>query len=112
MFIYTFLGEVILQIYTNDQALIDRTLEFLPYVVFMPILSFMAYLWDGVFVGMTAIKALRNITIWSTTLFIVMFYIFKDINFSYALWISFMAFFLFRGLFQTLVFFREGRELT
>jgi len=111
MLVYAFLGEAILHIYTNDQALIDRTLQFLPYVIFMPIVSFMAYIWDGIFVGMTATKALRNITIFSTTLFIGVFYIFKGLNFEYVLWVSFMSFFLFRGLFQSWVFFKEGRDL-
>ena len=111
MVIYALLGELILNLYTNQQELIKHTLEFMPYVVAMPLFSFMAYIWDGVFVGMTATKAMRNITIWSMVLFIGIFYATKEINFSYALWISFMLFFLFRGLFQGLVFWRYGRGL-
>lgn len=111
MMIYVFLGELILNLYTNQPKLIINTLEFIPYVVFMPLFSFMAYIWDGVFVGMTATKAMRNITIWSMILFIGMFYLTKEINFSYALWISFMFFFLFRGLFQGFVFWKYGKEL-
>ena len=111
MMIYAFLGELILHLYTNQQELIEHTLEFMPYVAVMPLFSFMAYIWDGVFVGMTATKAMRNITIWSMVLFIGMFYATKEINFSYALWVSFMFFFLFRGLFQGLVFWRHGRGL-
>jgi len=71
----------------------------------------MAYLWDGVFVGMTAVKALRNITIVASLFFISVFYLFKDVNFTYALWFSFMSFFFMRGLLQTLLFWKEGKAL-
>ena len=111
MLVYFLLGESILHLYTNQEALIERTLSFLPYVVFMPLLSFMAYLWDGIFVGMTAVKALRNISIWSTLLFVISFETFKTFNFTYALWFSFMFFFFSRGLLQTLLFIKSRREL-
>lgn len=111
MLVYFFFGMTILHLYTNQQGLIERTLFFLPYVSLMPILSFMAYLWDGIFVGMTAVKALRNITIISSLFFITVFYLFKDANFTYALWFSFMNFFFMRGLLQSFLFWREGKGL-
>ena len=111
MIIYALGGEFILSLYTNQEEIITATLPFMPYIIVLPLLSFMAYIWDGIFVGMTATKAMRNITIWSMTLFIGLFYATKEINFSYALWISFMFFFLFRGLFQSLVFWKHGRGL-
>lgn len=111
MIAYAFLGELILNLYTNQTAIVTATLPFMPYVIMLPLFSFMAYIWDGIFVGMTATKAMRNITVLSTSLFLVMFYLLKEINFMYALWISFMCFFLFRGLFQTLVFLKHGKLL-
>jgi len=111
MCFYYYFSPEILQLYTNQQSIIDATFPFIPYVVVMPLLSFVAYIWDGIFVGMTASKAMRNITLCSTALFLVLFYSIKSINFSYALWISFMLFFLFRGALQTWVYFRNGRRL-
>jgi len=111
MLFYSYFSREILQLYTNQQSIIDATLPFMPYIIAMPLLSFMAYIWDGIFVGMTASKAMRNITLWSTALFLVLFYSTKGINFSYSLWISFMLFFLFRGVFQMVLYFWKGRGL-
>ena len=111
MFFYYTFGENILYIYTNQETLIKNALGFMPYIVFMPILSFSAYIWDGIFIGMTASNAMRNITIWSVVFYLFLFYTTKEINFSYSLWISFMLFFFFRGLFQTILFIKYGRTL-
>ncbi len=111
MIFYATLGEFILNLYTNQTELIEQTLPFMPYVIFLPLLSFTAYIWDGVFIGMTATRAMRNITIWATVVYLGLFYLAKGYDFSYALWISFMLFFLFRGLFQTWLFFKHGKEL-
>jgi len=111
MLFYAYYYQEILQLYTNQHAIIEATLPFMPYVVVMPLLSFMAYIWDGIFIGMTASKAMRSITLWSTGLFIGLFYLTKGIDFTYALWIGFMLFFLFRGLLQSLYYFRAGKDL-
>jgi len=77
----------------------------------MPLLSFAGFIWDGIYIGMTATKALRNTIIFSTLLFLGLFYLTKEINFSYALWINFLLFFLFRGVIQSWLFWKFGRGL-
>jgi MATE family multidrug resistance protein len=111
MFVYALLGNFILQLYTNQEAIIANTLPFMPYIIIIPLLSFAAFIWDGIFIGMTATKALRNTIVFSTLLFLGLFYLTKEINFSYALWISFLLFFLFRGVIQSWLFWRSGKEL-
>lgn len=111
MMIFALFGKEILSLYTNQREVIEVTMPFLPYVIFMPLLSFMAYIWDGVFVGMTATRAMRNITIWSMLLFLFSFHVTKDFHYEYALWASFMLFLFARGAFQTLVFFYYGKNL-
>lgn len=111
MLVYGLLGNFILQLYTNQEAIITNTLPFMPYIIIMPLLSFAAFIWDGIFIGMTATKALRNTIVFATLIFLGLFYLTKEINFSYALWINFLLFFLFRGLIQSWLFWREGREL-
>lgn len=111
MLFYGLFGEAILHIYTDQQPIIDATLPFMPFVVAIPLLSFAAFIWDGVFIGMTAARALRNAILYSTALFLALFYLSKGMDFTYALWINFMFFFLFRGAVQSWMFLRRREEL-
>ncbi|MHC3995295.1 MATE family efflux transporter [Thiomicrolovo sp. ZZH C-3] len=112
MLFYGLFGEAILHLYTNQQPIIDATLPFMPYVVAVPLLSFAAFIWDGVFIGMTASRALRNAILYSTVTFLGLFYLTKGSDFADALWINFMLFFLFRGVIQTWMFYRKKEALT
>jgi len=111
MLVYGVLGNFILQLYTNQEEIIANTLPFMPYIIIMPLLSFAAFIWDGIYIGMTATKALRNTILFSTLFFLGLFYLTKGIDFSYALWINFLLFFLFRGVIQSWLFWRFGRGL-
>jgi MATE family multidrug resistance protein len=109
---YYFGGRMILEIYTNQQILIDKTMQFMFWVALMPILSFGAFIWDGVFIGMTASKSMRDAVIWSTALFLGLFYMTNKIDFVWSLWLSFLLFFLFRTLLQTWMFRKYGKRLS
>ncbi len=111
MLAYGFFGEALLRLYTDRQTIIADTLPFLPYVVAVPLLSFAAFIWDGVFIGMTAARSLKNAILYSTLLFLGLFYLTKGANFAYALWINFILFFLFRGLLQSWMFYRKREAL-
>jgi len=105
-------GRTILELYTNQTALIDAAMPYMFLVALMPLLSFAAFIWDGVFIGMTASKSMRNAVVLSMLLFLGVFYLFRDINYAWALWSSFVLFFVFRGGIQTWVFWRSGRRLS
>jgi MATE family multidrug resistance protein len=109
---YYFGGRMILEIYTNQQILIDKTMQFMFWVALMPVLSFGAFIWDGVFIGMTASKSMRDAVIWSTALFLGLFYMTNKIDFVWSLWLSFLLFFLFRTLLQTWMFRKYGKRLS
>ncbi len=108
---YYFLGESILKLFTNQVNLIEQTKNFMPYIVAVPLLSFLAFIWDGIYIGMTATKAMRNTVLVSLALYIAGFYLTKEYNFIYALWINFVLFLLYRGVVQSLLFYKYGREL-
>jgi MATE family multidrug resistance protein len=111
MVVYALFTRTILELYTNQASLINTTMSLLPYLVAMPLLSFVAYVWDGVFVGMTATKAMRNSVIIGAMVYVTFFYMTKSIDFTYALWLSFLLFFLVRGVMQTLLFVWKGKRL-
>ena len=108
---YYLLGDSILKLFTNQQELIEQTKSFMPYIVAVPLVSFLAFIWDGVYIGMTATKAMRNTVLVALALYIVGFYLTKEYNFIYALWINFVLFLLYRGVVQSILFYKYGKEL-
>ncbi len=109
--LYCFAGEAIIRLYTDQQALVDASMQFMPWVVLMPLLSFGAFIWDGIYIGMTASRAMRDVVVLSTLLFLGLFYLTRGIDFIWSLWLSFLAFFVIRTLLQSWLFWKKGMNL-
>ncbi len=108
---YFFLGRVFLETYTNQTNIINQAMPYMWLVSLLPILSFAAFIWDGVFIGMTASKSMRDAVLISTLLFVLIFYITRSINYAWALWGSFVLFFVFRGAIQSWMFYKNRERL-
>lgn len=81
----------------TSQAVIRQTaLAFLPYIWMVPLISFGAFLWDGIYIGATATRSLRNIMIPASALFFLLPILGGDSN--HVLWIAFLGFLLFRSV--------------
>ena len=50
---------------TSDHEVVSAAVPYLPWLLVMPILGCPAFMWDGIFVGATKTKALRDNTLWS-----------------------------------------------
>jgi len=65
MLVYGFGGVPVLHLMTSDQSVVEAGREFLPWLLLMPMIGCPAFVWDGVFIGATATKDLRNSTLLS-----------------------------------------------
>lgn len=102
--LYFFFGKYALLIFTDNQVIIEDSRAFLIWVSLAPLLSFASYLWDGIYIGVTASRAMRNTMLASSILVFFPIYFFtKDEIGNHALWIAILGFLLARGVFQTLV---------
>ena len=101
--IYFLSGKSILYIITNDAKVIADATPYLIWIVSIPLLTFAAFIWDGIFIGATATSSLRNAMIISTALLFFPFYylIGKDYG-NHGLWLSLMLFMVSRGIVLTL----------
>ncbi len=109
--LYLIGGEFILGLYSSDRELVLRASSFMWLVSLLPLVSFVAFIYDGIFIGMTASKALRDAVLLSMILFMMTFYLARDIDYEWALWGSFVLFFIYRGVMQYLMFKKYGRNL-
>ena len=56
---------------TSDSVVLARLTDFAGWLIAMPIVSTLAFMWDGVFTGATAGKQIRNAMIWAAVGFVV-----------------------------------------
>ena len=56
---------------TSDTVVLARLTDFTGWLIAMPIVSTLAFMWDGVFTGATAGKQIRNAMIWAAIGFVV-----------------------------------------
>ena len=57
-------GVPLLRLMTSDPSVVDAGREFIPWLLLMPAIGCPAFTWDGIFIGATASKDLRNSTVW------------------------------------------------
>lgn len=93
-------GGFILRLLTNDPVTISAAKPFMFWVVLVPVITFAAFIWDGIYVGATASKAMRNSMVVITTLiFLPAYYLLEPVLANNGLWLAMMLFMGARGLF-------------
>lgn len=70
MLIYHFAGSPLVRMMTSDQAVIDAAKGYLPWLMLMPIVGCAAFTWDGIYIGATASRQMRNSMLWAVVAFV------------------------------------------
>ncbi len=59
------------QVMTSDAVVLARITDYTPWLIAMPIVSTLAFMWDGVYTGATAGKQIRNGMIYAALAFLI-----------------------------------------
>ncbi len=103
--LFLFGNQLILRILTSQEEIIKMSEEYLFWVVFTPLFTFSSFIWDGIYIGATASREMRNSMLASTLLlFAPIFYFLQGLLGNHAIWLAMMMFMLGRGIFQTILF--------
>ncbi len=95
--IYFFADNILLKILTNNVEVLQDIQPYLFWVYLIPVLTFGAFIWDGIFIGATASASMRNAMLISTFLVFVPFYfILHHFFYNHGLWAAFMLFMIAR----------------
>lgn len=101
--IYFISFENILGLLTNNQGIIQEAMIYRFWAISIPVLSFVAFIWDGIYIGLTASKEMRNTMLLSTfVVFFPFYFLLKAEYVNHALWFALLAFLAARGVFQTI----------
>jgi multidrug resistance protein, MATE family len=97
--IYLIFPRPILQIFTDNQAVIALAMHLIIWTQIAPLLNTICYIWDGIFIGATATAAMRNSMIISLAVFYLPVYYIGITYFGgHALWAALTVFMFARGL--------------
>lgn len=114
--LYFIWGKEFLSIFSNDATIIEGAMNYMVWVMVIPLCGFSAFLFDGIFIGATASRTMRNCMFIASMSFFLVFYGGKQIflgsfnaplgNAPFVanniLWASFMAYVSLRGILQAL----------
>ncbi len=96
--IYFFFGSDILSILTNKKDVLAVCEEYKYWTLLIPLCGSVAFLYDGILIGMIETKLMRNAIFVATALFFGLFFGFKDSLGNDALWIAFLTYLLARSV--------------
>jgi MATE family multidrug resistance protein len=102
MLIFVFFGEQLLYVFTDQMSLVERAKVYLIWVIVAPVINVAAYIWDGIFLGATASRALRNSVIVSTLLYLSAVYLLMPFG-NHGLWGALTVLLVARGVSLTVL---------
>lgn len=105
---YFVFGKNLLFIFTDETEVVQVAQQYLWWLILFPILSTPCYIWDGIYIGLTASRSMRNLMIGAIVIFLALFFTVGEWWENHGLWLSMLAFMLARGIFQQIHFQRKG----
>ncbi len=101
---YLIAGPLIVRILTDLPDVRKTAMTYLPWLIVSPVISVWCFLYDGVYVGMTRAREMRNIMIFSAfAVFLPAWYLTQSFG-NHGLWFAFMLFFASRGIGMHIVY--------
>jgi|TARA_B110000914_G_scaffold175816_1_gene157124 MATE family multidrug resistance protein len=106
--LYAITGKHLISLMTHHQIIRDTAIEYLPWMIISPIVSVWSFLYDGVFIGATRSKDMRNAMLGSLFLvFLPSWYFLQPLG-NHGLWLAFTLFMISRGVTMHILYKRIG----
>ena len=100
---YAVFPRSIIGLLTDNAEVIGASESYLFWLLLMPVLSCVAFIWDGIYIGATASRPLMVCMIWSAAGFIAAFYLCAPHFGAQALYIAYFVHLIARSVYLTLV---------
>ncbi len=93
---YIFWWEPILGIFTSSPTIMACAEEYIWWIVMVPLVGFIPFLIDGILIGATKTRIMRNTTFFALVAFFALFFGLQGVLGNRALWIAFIGFIVVR----------------
>lgn len=102
--IYTLFGQQVIALMTDIQDVKDVASEYLPWLVVMPIVAVWSYLYDGVFIGATRAREMRDAMLTAVLIvYLPVWYVTQPWG-NHGLWFAMLCFLAARGVLMALYY--------
>ena len=89
--------------HSNTSELLAVAEQYIGWIIAIPIASALPFVMDGIMVGATRSRIMRNSMIWSSVCYFVLLYGTSWLIGNNAIWLAFTSYMFLRGLFQYLM---------
>ena len=100
--LYALLGRECLELMTSDGSVLQAADKYMGWLIAMPVVSALAFMWDGIYVGATAGVPIRNAMIWAAVGFVGLYAATHTFAGPQALYIAYFAHLAARVIYLTL----------
>lgn len=100
---YLFGGDLFMSALTDDVQVLQRISTYLPWTLLLPLCGMASFMWDGIYIGATAVRQMLISMAISMLVFLLGYYTLVPLYANHGLWLSFLAYLSCRGLMQTIM---------
>lgn len=113
---YVFFGGTIVSLLTDDMAVRAAVIDYEMWIWFLPVAGFAAFVYDGIFIGLTATRGMLVSSFTSSVVFFLILGVTLISNLpashpvavNHLLWLAFVVYLMMRGLMQHFIIRRMG----
>ncbi len=98
--VYAMSGNAFLRMLTDKPDLVANAAPYMIWVYLVPVAGFAAFLWDGIFIGLTAAREMLWSMLLAVLIFFAIYYGIDTEDPNHALWGAFIAYLVMRGVVQ------------
>ncbi len=110
--VYLLAGEAILGLLTDKQPVVVAAADYRLWAVMVPLTGFAAFVFDGIFIGITATRAMfMSCFVGAIAFFLIYYSLFGEWH-NHALWLALNIYLALRGVVLAVVFMRGNKQKT
>jgi MATE family multidrug resistance protein len=94
--LYALIGSWVIELMTVNAEVVVLAGEYLPWLIFAPLITVWSYQFDGIFIGATETKAMRNTVGISLAVYVAISLLLIPLMGNHGLWLSLLVFMLVR----------------
>jgi len=96
--IYFFINEYVIELMSDIEMIRNLSSSYVVWLIIMPLISSFCYQFDGIFIGASQTKELRNAMIFSVFSYLILSLILTEVMGNNGIWISLCIFMILRAL--------------
>lgn len=108
--VYLIAGNSIIKLLTDYDSVLATAYHYIPWAVAIPLASFAAFIWDGIYIGCTATRHMLTAMAIAMVTFFVAYHVLKEGMGNHALWAAFILYLATRSIVQTIMWRRYTKS--